>query len=218
MKIIFDVDGVLIDGWHIDPDLRKPWNINLERDLGVNVKEFERAFFGQQSGNGRSIMDACVEGKRDLNHALGDVLPRLGYRGSIDAFIRYWLEKDSNTNQEVFDIVMQLNGIENLELYVATAQEHNRANYLWNELGFCKHFSKIFYSAEIGYSKRDPKFYQSINDALGVTASSEPPVFFDDQEKVVDLALAAGWDATIFNSVKDLRTHPKIVQALQKSP
>jgi len=111
VKIFFDVDGVLIDGWHENVELRKPWNANLEADLGVNVKEFEDAFFGVPDGERISIMDTCVMGKQDLKEALLVVLHTLGYRGSVEEFVSYWFEKDSNINPEVFDIVTQLNAI-----------------------------------------------------------------------------------------------------------
>jgi FMN phosphatase YigB (HAD superfamily) len=41
MKIFFDVDGVLIDGWHANSALRKPWDAMLEVDLVSTGKPFE---------------------------------------------------------------------------------------------------------------------------------------------------------------------------------
>lgn len=38
LKIFFDVDGVLIDGWHSKPERRKPWNLVL-RGLGAEFPE-----------------------------------------------------------------------------------------------------------------------------------------------------------------------------------
>ncbi len=35
-------------------------------------------------------------------------------------------------------------------------QEHHRAAYLWDELGFKEHFKDIFYSARLGHLKKRP--------------------------------------------------------------
>ena len=214
MKIFFDVDGVLIDGWHVNAELRKPWNANLEADLGVNARDFEHAFFSPTDGVPNSIMDTCVMGKQDLKVALQSVLPTLGYRGSVEEFVSYWFEKDSNINPDVFEIVTQLNTIPDIELYVATGQEHHRASHLWDQLGFSSHFKKIYYSANIGYLKSRPEFFEAINVELGVNELAETPLFFDDSEIVVKASRAAGWEGVIFNSVDDLRQHPKIAALL----
>lgn len=214
MKIFFDVDGVLIDGWHVKAELRKPWNANLEADLGVNVKEFEDAFFGVPDGERNSMMDMCVMGKQDLKAALTSVLPTLGYRGSAEEFVSYWFEKDSNINPEVFDIVTQLNAIPEVELFVATGQEHYRASYLWDQLEFSSHFTKIYYSANIGFLKSNPLFFEAINAELGLAELTDKPLFFDDSETVVEASIAAGWEGVVFNSVDDLRYHSKISDLL----
>ena len=36
MRIFFDVDGVLIHGWHAKPERRRPWDATLQQDLGVD--------------------------------------------------------------------------------------------------------------------------------------------------------------------------------------
>lgn len=214
MNIFFDVDGVLIDGWHVNTELRKPWNTSLEADLGVNVKDFEDAFFGIPDGERHSIMDTCVMGKKDLKDALQSVLPTLAYRGTVEDFVAYWFEKDSNINQEVFDIVAQLNTIPEVELFVATGQEHYRASYLWDQLEFSNHFTKIYYSANIGYLKSSPEFFEAINVELEVRELAEAPLFFDDSETVIKASMEAGWEGVIYNSIDDLREYPKILELL----
>lgn len=214
MKLFFDVDGVLIDGWHANAALRNPWNDSLEADLGVNVKDFEEVFFVIPEGERISIMDSCVMGKRDLKEALQTVLPMLGYQGSVDDFVSYWFEKDSNINLEVFDIVTQLKAIPEVELFVATGQEHYRALYLWDQLAFSSYFERIFYSANIGYLKSNTKFFEVINTELGIAELMETPLFFDDSEAVVDAAIEAGWEGVVFYSVDDLRQHPRISELI----
>jgi len=103
---------------------------------------------------------------------------------------------------------------DHLELYLATGQEHYRAAYLWDELGFKDHFKDIFYSARLGHLKNAPEAFLEINRALRI-GPDERPLFFDDREDVVALAREAGWDACVFNTVADLLTHPRLSNLLQ---
>ncbi|MEO0376430.1 MAG: HAD family hydrolase [Cyanobacteria bacterium P01_A01_bin.17] len=213
MKVFFDVDGVLIDGWHVDPHRRNRWDATIEKDLGIDKEQFQRLFFRASSSATESIMENCVVGKRDLKEALASVLPTVGFQGSVDTFVAYWFEKDANVNAEVLDVVVKLHQIPDVEVFVATGQEHYRAAYLWNHLKFSSYFEQIFYSAELGYSKKDIRFFESINTRLGID-SPEAPLFFDDRADVVALAGRAGWDAVIFKSIDDLLYHPRLCDHL----
>jgi putative hydrolase of the HAD superfamily len=209
MKIFFDVDGVLIDGWHAESALRKRWDASLESDLQVDREAFQRLFFGTPGNRSSSLMSECLTGRRDLKDALAEVLPHLGYHGSADHFMRYWFERDSNVNTEVFRLVEDIRKSSTAETYVATGQEHHRARYLWNELGFSKHFDGMFYSADIGYPKKDVRFFEAINRSLGMHAEQRP-LFFDDQPEIVKVARSVGWEATVFSSTTDIREHPRM--------
>jgi putative hydrolase of the HAD superfamily len=214
MKIFFDVDGVVIDGWHAKPERRKRWDATIERDLGIDVEAFQQKFFRFPTGKIPSVMHGCVSGEYDLKEALAVVLPTVGYNGSIDAFIRYWFEKDSNVNRDVLEAVKLLGRHSDVEIYLLTGQEHYRAAYLWNELRFREYFKDILYSARLGHLKNTPEFFSRVNSVLSI-AAPERPLFFDDQEEVVGLALASGWDACVFNTVEDVRTHPRLRSLLQ---
>jgi putative hydrolase of the HAD superfamily len=210
MKIFFDVDGVLIDGWHANTALRKPWDLTIEADLGIDREAFRTLFFGAPGAKAGSPMVECVSGRRDLLEALADVLPRAGYSGSASDFAHYWFEKDSNLNPAVLAFAEQLRETGGAKLYIATGQEHHRARYLWNGLGFSGYFERMFYSAEIGHLKKDVRFFEFINRELGIGAEDRP-LFFDDQPEIVTLAISVGWDATEFTSASDIREHPRLV-------
>ena len=213
MKVFFDVDGVLIDGWQSRPERRKPWDATIEQDLGISKQAFQEKFFGQPGGFPGCPMDACVKGDRDLKDALAEILPSAGYQGSVEAFVDYWLKKDSNINQDVMNVVGQLGQNEHIELYIATGQEHYRAAYLWNDLGFRNYFREIFYSAKLGHLKNTPQFSERINIALDI-GPGERPLFFDDQPSVVNLARKVGWDAYMFETVEDVLLHPRLQDLL----
>ena len=209
MKIFFDVDGVLIAGWHAKPERRRRWDATLKADLGVDPDALQEKFFATPTGEFASLMHACVAGRLDLKEALAGVLPSLGYSGPVDAFVAYWLEKDSNLNLEILEIVKRLARSPGVELYVVTGQEHYRAAYLWNALGFRDHFRDILYSAKLGHPKGSAAFFTRINTMLEISAD-DAPLFFDDHEQVVALAREAGWDACVFEDVRTILTHPRL--------
>ncbi|MEO1020276.1 MAG: HAD-IA family hydrolase [Pseudomonadota bacterium] len=210
MKIFFDVDGVLIDGWHARPERRKPWDATLEEDLGVDKDRFQQLFFQKRADGRPSLMEECLTGARGLKAALAEILPLVGHRGSVDEFITYWFRKDSNINRDVLDIVSSLSNKPGIELYIATGQEHLRADFLWQQLDFQRYFRDIFYSAKVGYLKKDPAFFKAVNRALKID-TREKPLFFDDQPEIVNLAKQAGWDAVVYETIDDVRNHPRIV-------
>jgi putative hydrolase of the HAD superfamily len=207
--IFFDVDGVLIEGWHANPSLRKPWNATIEKDLGIDRGGFERRFFGIDGFRHLSPMAECASGRRDLKEALREVLPSVGYSGHVDHFITYWFERDSNVNADVLGLVQELHKSKGIQLYIATGQEHYRARYLWDELRFRDYFDGIFYSASIGFLKKERRFFQCINETLNILADDKP-MFFDDQPEIISLANEAGWDGKEFSSAADIRDHPRL--------
>ncbi|MGD9946654.1 MAG: HAD family hydrolase [Burkholderiaceae bacterium] len=209
MKIFLDVDGVLIDGWHADDSRRRRWDAAIGTDLRIDRAAFQRLFFGVPDSPSTSPMAACMSGRRDLHEALAEVLPQVGYGGRVADFVRYWFENDSNVDMGVLGLIDEIRRCGQVQLFLATAQEHHRARYLWNDLGLREHFDDIFHSAAIGCSKKDVRFYETINRRLG-SAADERPLFFDDQPAVIETAGRAGWDGVVFTSLRDIERHPRL--------
>jgi len=226
MYIFFDVDGVLIDGWHSNPALRKPWNKDLDTDLGINPIDFSNALFAPLAGETNSRMHKCTMGVADLKQVLAEILPGLGFHGTPTELLNYWLAKDANISEPLMHLVTYLGGrgcreqhninLNSIELHIATSQEHYRADYLWNELELSKHFTSMQYTADIGYSKEDVRFYDAINNRLGIPPDTTP-LFFDDSLPALKAARAAGWNATQYNSIDDVCNHPGMVELLPGS-
>ncbi len=204
---------MIIEGWHAKPERRKPWDTTLEQDLGISREGLRLALFSPPKPGAEPRISACARGETDLKDTLAVLLPDLGYAGSIDAFVGYWFRKDSNLNQDVLDIVKSLGQCEDVELYLATSQEHHRAAYLWNDLGLKNLFDDIFYSARLGALKDNTDFFARINAQLEI-ASSERPLFFDDTDEVVATARKAGWDAHVFDRIEDLAQNPRLRRVL----
>jgi putative hydrolase of the HAD superfamily len=122
---------------------------------------------------------------------------------------QYRIKLSTGPSYPTLDVVKQLTRHPHLDLYLATGQEHYRAAYLWNELELGRHFKDMFYSAKLGCSKSSTNVFDAINHRLGITPD-ERPLFFDDQEEIVRVACASGWDAWVFNTVKDVRQHSRL--------
>ncbi len=71
-------------------------------------------------------------------------------------------------------------------------------------------FDDIFYSAQLGVLKHRAGFFATINAQLDISPT-ERPLFFDDSERVVTAARAAGWDAHIFDTVEDLSRNSRLM-------
>jgi putative hydrolase of the HAD superfamily len=200
--LFFDVDGVVVHGFHTRPERRRRWDDALSQDLGIEpsafVEHFIRGPFERQ----------VLLGQRSLVSALEEVLPKLGYAGSPMVLIDYWLSRDSQLNFQLLDLIARLRRTGIGPIYLATNQEHLRAFHLWSMLGLRMSFDDIFYAARLGVLKPQPAFFEAIDRQIGPQA--EPPLFFDDSETVVQAARAHGWDAVLFDTIEDCAAHPWI--------
>lgn len=194
--LFFDVDGVLIDGFHAKPELRKWWDADIEKDFGINRGHFKDVFFPGV------FAQEVVTGKKGLEIALADYFASIGSEVRAHDVMQYWLEKDSNINHAVFEKIKILKETGQVRLMIATNQEHNRARHLMKDLAFDRYFEDMFYSARLGVAKPSRHFFERVTAVIGESAA--PPVLFDDTQAVVDAANDFGWEAHQFDSVDDL--------------
>lgn len=204
--VFLDVDGVLVHGMHTNPQHVRRWDATLLADTGVDPQRFVPEFIFDV------FVKKVVVGQMSVLEALERHLPGLGYKGSPMAFLHYWLTKDSVLNAPLLDHVRKLRQRDDLRLFIATNQEHMRANWLWSHLALNELFDDIFYSARIGVRKPDRRFFDFVDRRIGPQA--EPPLFFDDTPNVVEGARAHGWEAVVFNTVEDFTSHPWIADRL----
>lgn len=203
--LVFDVDGVLVHGYHARPERQQRWDENLLVDLGVDPERYRSEFIFD------IFIKKVIVGEMALVDALDRRLPGLGYKGSTMDFIQYWLSHDSKVNAELLDAVRRLKTL-GVPLFIATNQDHMRAQWLWQTLGFGEIFDDIFYSARIGLTKAHKGFF-AFADAR-MPELDEPPLFFDDTQKVIETATSHGWDTALFDTNADFFEHPWIRQIL----
>lgn len=198
--VVFDVDGVLVHGYHARPERTRRWDENLLADLGVDPDRFREEFIFD------IFITRVVTGKMALVEALDKRLPSLGYKGSPMAFAHYWLANDSKLNTELIEAIRQFKKRDDVRLFIATNQDHMRAQWLWQTLGLGEIFEDIFYSARIGMTKAHKGFFAFADERMPI--SDEKPLFFDDTQKVIDVAHKAGWEAVLFDTNAQFFDHP----------
>ena len=195
--ILFDVDGVLIHGYHANLKFRRCWDENLENDFGISRSDFTDHFI-------RGVFEQKVlVGKIDLYSALKKILPNLGYGGDPQTLIDYWMKEDSKVNTKLLPFVERLSVLPGVSLYIATNQEHVRACYLMEQVGFGKYFRDIFHSARVGYTKPNCRYFRKV-EALLKHQVDQKIILFDDNQDVIHGALEAGWEAHLFNVPEDI--------------
>lgn len=181
-----DVDGVVVHGRPADG---LPPFTYLERDLGLPAALLQREFFAPH-------WSEIVTGKEALMPRLESVLARIAPQLSAETLRAYWFENDSNIDH-VFLEALSAWRAHGIAIYLATNQEHMRANYLMEERGLADHVDGILYSAALGHRKPSAEFYRLANEHAGVAAADI--VFIDDTRENVEAARAFGWNAVEWN-------------------
>jgi putative hydrolase of the HAD superfamily len=204
--VIFDVDGVLVHGFHARPDLRETFDDRL-RGLGINADRFQREFIHD------IFMKRVLVGEVPMVEALDRRLKAFGYKGSTMTVLDLWMGHDCFPNTALLDAIRTLKTHPEIRLYLATNQDHSRAQFLWQSLGLKDIFEDMFYSARFGRTKAHKKFYEMAEERM--PSFEQPPLFFDDTPKVIDAARAHGWEAVLFDKIEDCADHPWIAARLK---
>lgn len=199
MNIFFDVDGVLIDGFHYKPEKRVRWDKDIEKDFGIDPKIFQTLFTNE--------LIPVYLGKAELKPVLQEWLDTHGYTHDAAVLIDYWMTRDSLVNKEIMDLVKVLSKVPGISLHVATNQEHTRAQYLWENLSFKLFFKEMFHSARLGHFKQDPQYFEKIMNHLGLQAG-DTIIYFDDDPRNIETAQCVGWNAVLFEGPTDVTSHP----------
>ena len=189
--VMLDVDGVLVDG---RPSDGQPWTHTLEQDLGISPQTLIGAFF-------RSHWSQVVTGQRDLLPTLSAVLAQCAPQVRAEDLVTYWFEQDSRIVAPVLSDLRAAR-LAGVSVYLATNQDHMRAEYLMSEMGLGQDVDGIVYSAAVGHRKPDRAFYQSAEQATGYPP--EALLLVDDTPANVEAARDAGWRAEHWTGVERL--------------
>jgi putative hydrolase of the HAD superfamily len=181
--LMVDVDGVVVV--HPDPG---GWSANLERDLGLRNEVLQEQFFAPHFGD-------VIHGRAALRDRLAPVLARVAPHLSCDELCAYWFREDGHLDHDLLGQLAQVRA-QGFELHLATVQEHERAAYLWNDMGLKDRFDAMHYAADLGHAKPDPGFYAAIEARTGFAPGDL--FFIDDRSANVEAAQARGWKAAVW--------------------
>lgn len=196
--VLFDVDGVLVDGFNAPFPRRFLWSEKLEEDIGLSPDVLNQQFFP-------NFFPDVLLGKVELATALSSFLEGVGSSVVPEDLIEYWLEKDSRVNETALALSRDL--LERgFSVHIATNQEHRRARYLWETLGFNKSFSKMFYAAELGVAKPNIEFFERVLSLLDAQASDV--CLIDDSRENISAVEELGMVGIVFDTSEGLKNHP----------
>lgn len=200
--ILFDVDGVLTHGYYNHFNHGEPWDKTIEEDLGLDKELFKNDFIF------KDYVTKIIPGKLCFKEGLENFIKRNALPLKSQDIIDYWLSKDAVIYKPLLERIKQLKEMNKFQLFLATNQEHYRANYLMNELGFKNYFQDIFYAADLGAAKPDLLFFEKTEQRLKELGFNTKPTFFDDHPEIIKTAQTQGWDAHHFETVDDLNKSP----------
>ena len=189
--LMMDVDGVLVSG---RPSDGRHLFAELEKDLGLSPDKLRETFFAP-------FWESIVTGREGLTERLVPVLREMAPKVSAERLIAYWFENDSRVDESVLAAV-GLYRRRGVQVFLATNQEHMRADYLMQSVGLGKHVDGIIYSAALGHRKPSPEFF----DLAAAVAGAEPEhlVLVDDTLANVEAARRRGWAAVHWNGEQTL--------------
>lgn len=204
-RIFFDIDGVLINGYHHKAERTNRWDKNIERDLGIDSKKFQEIFKGW--------FLEVVQGRLDFEEEMDRWLKKEKYDLKAWQVMDYWHERDSNLSP-AFDVVPALSQKTDFSLFTATNQTHARIAYLRDILGWKNYFTDFYYSARLGCLKLDPHYFAQIERDLGFNPQIDPPLYFDDDPRNIEVSSKRGWNAVLVDGPEDVLNHPDIESLL----
>ena len=160
----------------------------MDRDLGLSRDTLQAEFFAPHFHD-------VVHGRARLRDRLGPVLLEHAPHLNCGRLIEYWFTHDAQLD---LSLLAQLDSLRQrgLQLHLATVQEHERAEFLWQQLGLRERFDAMHYAADIGWAKPAAEFFKAVETRSGF--SSEEIFFIDDKVDNVEAARRCGWRAAVW--------------------
>jgi len=188
---IFDVDGVLI----LPPKL---FSDTYCEKYGVNLEKLLPFYASKEFKN-------CSIGKLDLKEAIKIHNDKWQWEGDPAELIDEWLQAENYPNKQLVGTVEKLRK-QGVKVYIATQQEKYRATFL-RDVVFKDKFDGFFSSCDLGLHKNTEEFWEEIiktlrKDIIGL--KPEDIIFFDDKQKIVDVASSKRIRAYLYTKYDDV--------------
>lgn len=190
--VIFDVDGVLINGERFSDALARDYGISIEKTLPFFTGPFQK----------------CLVNNVDLKDSVAPYLDEWGWNEGVDAFLDYWFNAEHSINEELIAYIQDLR-LQGILCCVATNNEKYRFQHMLGKMGFSQSFDKTYSSANLGHLKPNLEFYQKLFDDLG-SVNKDEVLFWDDSPENIKSAREFGIHAELYSSFNDFKRRMKI--------
>lgn len=197
--IVFDADGVLINPTWL-------FARHLKEKYGLDRGETKDFFHGP-------FLD-CMEGKANLLSELAPYIKCWGLSLSVKEFIETWFSLESSIDLKLAGHINDLRQ-SNIPCFMATNQEHCRAQYMRHSMKIESYFDKVFFSCELGVRKPKTEFFKKVADRIGCLP--QEILFFDDSLEFLTGAQASGWQIAHYTGVESFQTTLKNLNVLRQS-
>lgn len=192
--ILFDADGVAI----------KPRDIffsdRFAEKQGVPVSSVLPFF--------KEDMRLAFVDEVDIKESLEKYLSVWKWKGSADDFLKHWFGEESPRDEEVLKYINDLRS-KGVKCYLATDREKYWGEYLKENVGLKNDFDGFFYSYDVGYEKDTPEYFREVVRRLHL--SPEEIMYWDDDQKNVDVAKEVGIDARFYSDLEKMRKEIGVV-------
>lgn len=144
-------------------------------------------------------------GQRDLRDALADALPswKLLEGVTVDDVFKVWFEGENEIDYAVLGYIDELRK-QGMKCVIATDHSLYRKHDVWENLGLKAHFDDIVASADFGFTKHDPEFYELTLRKLNIDDRSTV-LFTDDDPENVEVAQKVGLQAVTFTGLDSIK-------------
>lgn len=185
--ILFDADGVMVNG--------ERFSVALDRDYGISIETTLPFFNGP--------FQDCLVGNADLRETVSSYLSGWGWDKGVEAFLDYWFNIEHTINEELVSYIQELRG-QGILCLLATNNEKYRFKYMLDRMGFSNCFDKTYASAHLGSKKPDHDFFVKIlNELDGI--KKEEIFFVDDGIDNIESAKDFGIHAEIYTTFENFK-------------
>lgn len=188
--IIFDADGVLINGEQFSKALARDYDVDHDKE-----KEFFTGTFQE-----------CLVGNADLKESIAPYLSSFGWKGSVDELLEYWFTTEHSINDELVAYIQNLRQT-GLPIVLATNQEKYRTEYMLERMGFKDVFDTIYSSAHLGLKKPALDFFDKVVRDMQIP--KEEVLFWDDDPANIEGAKEYGLQAEFYSDYDSFKTTMK---------
>lgn len=187
--ILFDADGVFIS------HTNKMFSERIAEELNISI-DLVQPFFDDH-------FESVLTGKEDLATAITPFAKSWGWKGSVTELIEFWFNGERTVDEDLMVYIRKLheNGV---TCCVATNNEINRAQFIFEVSGFSEFSDKLYSSSELGATKPNQVFFEKVWKDLGKIPKDQI-LFWDDSPENVAGGKAFGFMSELYTDFESFK-------------